>query len=98
MLSCSTYLGMTWRNCCWIIFCIVKALRHLAAGAVQVDLAVYVQERNISKVDWAMQSLKKAMRYLARTLPWGKFRSVEICGRDARFSSLYSHEPEPLST
>mmetsp|Transcript_7416 Transcript_7416/g.21902 ORF Transcript_7416/g.21902 Transcript_7416/m.21902 type:complete len:899 (-) Transcript_7416:562-3258(-) len=28
-----------------------------------VDLAVYVQARNISKVDWAMKSLKEAMRW-----------------------------------
>lgn len=28
-----------------------------------VDLAVYVQSRNISKVDWAMKSLKDAMRW-----------------------------------
>lgn len=36
---------------------------------MQVDLAVYVQARNISKVDWAMKSLKEAMR-CARPATW----------------------------
>lgn len=41
-----------------------RAYSKLVTCAVpaQVDLALYVQELNISKVHWAMRSLKEAMK------------------------------------
>lgn len=38
------------------------ALTKQLAVRAQVDLALYVQDRNIGKVHWAMRSLKEAMK------------------------------------